>query len=169
MRGPTRGARIAQINISAGGVPKRAVEQGQVGPLGLAGDIQRNTEYHGGPDRALCLFSVERIDALRSEGHAIEPGSIGENVTVEGLEWDAVSPGVRLLLGDDVLIEITGYATPCRNITTVFSDGDSRRVSQKRHPGWSRVYARVLQGGAIHRGDAVAVAGGAVPRDVSVG
>jgi MOSC domain-containing protein YiiM len=150
-------------------VPKRPIEQGRVGPLGLAGDAQRNTQYHGGPDRALCLFSLERIGALRSEGHPIEPGSIGENVTVEGLDWDAVSPGLRLRLGDDVLIEVTGYATPCRNITTAFSDGDSRRVSQKRHPGWSRTYARVLQEGTIRRGDGVAIAGSDVPPDVSIG
>jgi len=33
--------------------------------------------------------------------------------------------------------------------------GDYWRVSEKRHPGWSRVYARVLATGSIRQGDPV--------------
>lgn len=32
---------------------------------------------------------------------------------------------------------------------------NSQRISQKKHPGWSRVYARVLQVGTIKIGDSV--------------
>ena len=39
--------------------------------------------------------------------------------------------------------------------TRAFKDGDYARVSQKRHPGWSRVYARVLATGSIRQGDPV--------------
>ena len=122
---------------------------------GVAGDAQRDREYHGGPDRALCLFSMELIRALRAEGHPIAPGQIGENLTVEGLDWDAVAPGARLLLGEDVLVEVTRYTSPCANLHAAFTGGDYARVSQKRHPGASRVYARVLRTGAIRRGDPV--------------
>jgi hypothetical protein len=41
------------------------------------------------------------------------------------------------------------------HITRAFKDGDYARVSQKRHPGWSRVYARVLATGSIRQGDPV--------------
>jgi MOSC domain-containing protein YiiM len=122
---------------------------------GVAGDAQRDREYHGGPDRALCLFSMELIRALQAEGHPIAPGQIGENLTVEGLDWDAVAPGARLLLGEDVLVEVTRYTSPCANLRAAFTGGDYARVSQKRHPGASRVYARVLGTGAIRRGDPV--------------
>ena len=122
---------------------------------GVAGDAQRDRELHGGPDRALCLFSMEQIRALQAEGHPIAPGHIGENLTVEGLDWDAVAPGARLLLGEDVLVEVTRYTSPCANIRAAFTGGDYARVSQKRHPGASRVYARVLRTGAIRRGDPV--------------
>jgi MOSC domain-containing protein YiiM len=40
-------------------------------------------------------------------------------------------------------------------ITRAFKDGNYARVSQKRHPGWSRVYARVLVRGTIRHGDPV--------------
>lgn len=47
------------------------------------------------------------------------------------------------------------YTSPRVNITRAFKNGDYSRVSQKRHPGWSRVYARVLAGGVIRPGDPV--------------
>lgn len=146
---------IAQISVSPGGVPKLAVPAARVSELGLEGDAHRDMEHHGGPERALCLFALEQIRALQAEGHTVSPGAIGENLTVEGLDWERVTPGSRLELGDDVVIEITSYTAPCFNIKKNFVDGDIARVSQKRHPGSSRVYARVLKTGAIRQGDPV--------------
>jgi MOSC domain-containing protein YiiM len=147
--------RIASINISAGGVPKLPVPAARVAALGLAGDAHRDSEHHGGPERALCLFSMELIDALACEGHPITPGAIGENITVEGIPWETVEPGARYRLGDRVVIQITTYTSPCLNVRRNFIGHDYARVSQKRHPGWSRVYARVLATGEIHCGDPV--------------
>lgn len=141
--------------MSRGGVPKRAVVEARIGVLGVDGDAHRARQYHGGPERAVCLFPLEAIDALRAEGHDVEPGALGENVTVHGLDWEAVVPGARLLLGGAVLLEVTRYTTPCATISASFLDGDVSRVSQKRHPGWSRVYARVLAEGRISAGDPV--------------
>ena len=147
--------RIAQISVSPGGVPKRAVEAAEVTASGVAGDAQRDLRYHGGPERAICLFALETIRALQAEGHPIEPGHIGENLTLEGIDWTAVTPGVRLLLGEDVLLEVTRYTSPCANIRASFKGGDYARVSQTRHPGASRVYARVVRTGTVRHGDPV--------------
>ena len=150
------GGRVASLNVSDGGVPKRAVESAQVTRDGVRGDRQRNLKYHGGRERALCIWSLERIEALRAEGHPVSPGSTGENVTVAGVEWAALAPGVRLRIGP-VLAEVTDYTRPCRTIARSFLGGRSGRVSQKTHPGWSRVYARVLEEGRVAVGDAVIV------------
>ncbi len=147
--------RIFQLNTSAGGVPKLAVAEGLVNELGLAGDEHRFPDIHGGPERALCLFSLERILELQAEGHPIFPGAVGENVTISGLDWQDVVPGVQLSLGDEVLIEITSYTTPCNTIPAYFVDGKYQRISQKLQPGWSRVYARVLSGGHLRIGQPV--------------
>jgi MOSC domain-containing protein YiiM len=149
--------RIVQLSVSAGGVPKRAVKEARVGRLGLEGDAHRDHEHHGGPERAVCLFSLEAIEALATEGHAITPGAIGENVTVAGLDWDQVTPGTHLLLGNRVLLQVTRYTSPCFNIAPVFVGREFSRVSQKRRPGWSRVYARVLAEGTLRPGDGVHV------------
>ena len=149
------GARIVQISVSPGGVPKRPVPSARVTALGLEGDAQRDREHHGGPERALCLFSQERIEALQAEGHPITPGSIGENLTIEGLDWNAVAPGALLQLGEDVVAQVTRYTAPCFNIAAWFRDRAYSRVSQTRHPGASRVYARVLREGFLMTGDPV--------------
>jgi MOSC domain-containing protein YiiM len=148
-------ASVHQLNRSNGGVPKRAVDVVRVTPDGLDGDWQTDRKHHGGPDRAVCLFPVELIRTLQSEGHPITPGSVGENITTEGLEWARVIPGATLQIGDSVLLEITSYTTPCRTIAASFADGEFLRISQKHRPGASRVYARVIAGGTIARGDVI--------------
>ncbi|MYK25656.1 MAG: MOSC domain-containing protein [Dehalococcoidia bacterium] len=151
----TSSATITHINASNGGVPKLPIERAVIGTLGVESDRQANTEHHGGPERALCLFSLERIEALQTEGHPITPGGAGENITITGLDWDAVAPGTQLRLGDSVLIEITGYTAPCYKIEANFSDGDFNRINQKTNPGWSRAYAKVIEGGPLLPGDSV--------------
>jgi MOSC domain-containing protein YiiM len=123
--------------------------------LGVEGDAHRNRTHHGGPERALCLFALERIDALRAEGHPVEPGALGEDLTVAGLDWDRVAPGDRFRVGPDLVIAITRFTSPCLTIAGAFRDGRHGRVSQKRHPGWSRVYARVVTPGEIQADDPV--------------
>jgi MOSC domain-containing protein YiiM len=153
---PLGHGRIAQLNVSPGGVPKLPVREARVTHLGLEGDAH-DYEHHGGPERAVCLFSLEMIDALALEGHTIAPGTIGENVTVEGIDWSLVTPGMRLRLGDEVVLEVTRYTSPCYKIAPVFLGREYSRVSQKRNPGWSRVYTRVLVEGAVRTGDPIQV------------
>ena len=147
---------MVQVSVSPGGVPKRPVPLARVTVDGLEGDGHRDREHHGGPERAVCVYAMELIEALRAEGHPVAPGALGENVTVEGLDWSTLVPDACLLAGD-VLLQVTRYTSPCTNITGSFAHGDYSRISQKRHPGWSRVYARVLRPGAIRTGDAVRV------------
>lgn len=147
--------RIFQLNVSLGGVPKLAVREAAVTELGMDGDEHRFPDIHGGPQRALCLFSLERILELQVEGHPIFPGAVGENITITGLDWNGLSPGKRLALGDEVLVELTSYTTPCNTIPAFFVDGKYQRISQKVHPGFSRIYARVLKGGTLRVGQLV--------------
>ena len=148
---------IFQIHISSGGVPKHPRPRGLITEAGLAGDKHDNMEHHGGPQRALCLYSLEQILELQEEGQRVYPGSLGENLTLSGLNWSEVAPGARLRLGDEVQIEITRYTSPCRTIAHCFLEGDFNRVNQMLRPGWSRVYAKVIQGGAIRVGQIAAL------------
>jgi len=147
-------ARVESINTSRGGVPKTAVLDAQVTNDGIVGDVQRDLRYHGGPERAVSIYSLERIEALRREGHPIAPGTAGENLTVSGLDWPLLVPGCEIQVGD-VRLAMTRYASPCEKIRHSFKNDDFTRISQKAHPGWSRVYCRVLTPGTIRPGDPV--------------
>lgn len=152
-----RDGRIFQINCSQGGVPKLAVSEAVLTRLGLEGDSVAHPDIHGGPERAICLYSLEQIEKLQSEGHPIFPGSAGENLTIEGLDWSLMQPGARLELGDEVLIELTSYTSPCQTIAGSFVEGGYKRISQKVNPGESRIYARVLRTGRLTVGQRVRV------------
>src|SRR5262245_28792056 len=147
--------RIVQINVSQGGVPKRPVVRARVLRSGIEGDAHRNAELHGGSERALCLYSIEQIEGLQAEGHPVEPGSLGENLTIGGLDWRRVQPDEFFRLGAEVVVQITRFTSPCLTVRGAFLDGAYSRVSQKQHPGWSRVYARVLVPSEIVNGGPV--------------
>lgn len=146
--------RVVQLNRSGGGVPKLPVDEAHVGVGGMLGDKQRDRRFHGGPTRALCLYSADLIEELVTEGHPIAPGTVGENVTIAGIAWPEMRPGVRLRIGG-VDVELTSFAAPCKTIRKSFIGEDFTRISQKLHPGWSRVYARVLSEGLVRVGDTV--------------
>lgn len=152
---PGARGRLESVQVSNGGVPKNPVA-GPVGVTrdGVVGDRQRDLRFHGGPDRAVCLLSMERLEDLRAEGHPIAPGSTGENLTISGLDWSLVREGCLIRIGD-LEMEITRPAAPCRNIAGSFRDGDFSRLSAKLHPGRSRWYARVLAPGLIPAGEPV--------------
>ncbi|HWS54020.1 MAG TPA: MOSC domain-containing protein [Pyrinomonadaceae bacterium] len=152
--------RIFQLSCSDGGVPKLAVREAVLTPEGLEGDRQRDRRYHGGPERALCLFALERILELQGEGHPIFPGSAGENVTTFGLDWSRLRPGARLALGDEVVVEISSYTVPCKVIAASFAGGEFKRISQKVHPGDARLYARVLRAGQLSVGQTITLLNG---------
>jgi MOSC domain-containing protein YiiM len=146
---------VFQLSVSNGGVPKHAITSGQVTRRGLKGDRQADLRAHGGPERALCLWSLEVIAKLCGEGHDLVPGAAGENVTVMGLEWERIVPGSRIRVGETVVLEITGYTTPCWKNARWFKDGDFSRMDHDLHPGDARLYARVIEEGPIAQGDRV--------------
>lgn len=152
----TTSAKIVQLNISPGGVPKLPVPGARVGPLGLAGD-GHHYHRHGGRNRAVVLFGLEQIEQLQADGHPITPGAIGENVTTAGLNYRTLRVGDRLRLGEHVVLRLTGHADPCSKIAGAFADGDVTRVLEAKHRGMSRVTACVLTTGEIAPGDPIEV------------
>lgn len=153
---PADSGTVAQINSSTGGVPKVSVGRATVGRRGLEGDSQAARMHHGRPWQALCLWSADVIDGLRAEGHPIEAGSAGENLTLQGLDWSRLRAGSVLEIGE-VRCRLSAAAVPCAKNAQWFSDGDFNRILHTRHPGWSRWYASVLEPGTIRPGDEAVV------------
>jgi MOSC domain-containing protein YiiM/GNAT superfamily N-acetyltransferase len=147
--------RVIQVSVSPGGVPKLAIPRAWVGPLGLEGDGHREQTGHGGPLRAVCLFAIEAVERVQSEGHLLEPGGAGENLTTSGVEWSTLPVGTRARIGDTLLLELTGAAMPCDTQRRNFRSGQVNRISIKLHPSDSRMYARVLVVGEVTPGASI--------------
>lgn len=172
-RAPGRGE-VVSVNVSDGGADKTPVDAVAVGPRGLEGDRQATRRHHGRPFQAVSLWSAEVIAELAAEGHPVRPGSAGENLTVAGLHWGSMQPGVRLAVelpatgGSDaasgaggpseegaLVLEVSSWAPPCSNVAGNFTDRDISRIDHDRSPGMARAYAWVLRPGRVGAGSVV--------------
>jgi len=147
--------RLVQVNVSAGGVPKLPVVSARVTRDGVEGDRQRAVTVHGGPHRAVSILGIEAIRRVAAEGHPIAPGTTGENLTVSGFDVSSLPVGTRLAIGDDVVLELSSPTNPCRTIRHSFRDLRFGRLGVAAHPADSRMYARVVEEGTVHPGDAI--------------
>lgn len=131
-------------------MPKLPVECVRVTKDGLIGDWQLNRKYHGGPDRAVCLYSVELYDQFRKEGLDMKWGSVGENFTTRGFDLMALERGGRLRVGE-CLIEITNVREPCKSLRKWHFQ---LPYLIEERSGW---VARVIEEGEVKPGDSIEV------------
>ena len=141
--------KLLGIFTSNGGVPKISVDSADIRFEGISGDDQNDKKHHGGIMRAICVLENELLVKLQSEGHPIMPGTTGENLLVEGFN---LSIGSKISIGT-VELEVVSAATPCKTISKSFTDGFFNRMSDKKYPGETRWYCRVLKEGTIRISD----------------
>jgi MOSC domain-containing protein YiiM len=155
---------ILQLSVSRGGVPKLAIPEGQVGPLGIAGDGHAHPQIHGGPRQAVLLISFEVISELNSLGYSLYPGALGENITTQGLDRTEWRTGQRWRIGQ-IVVELTDVRGPCR-LLDVYGPGIQQAIYDKRvevgdptSTRWamSGFYASVVQPGTIRSGDPISL------------
>lgn len=155
---------IVQVSTSAGGVPKLAVPEAWAGTLGLTGDGHNNPRFHGGPRQALLLVADEDLEALKNQGFPIFRGALGENLTIQGLDFRKLRTGMRFRAGP-VLLELTKLRTPCATLDVYGTNEPIQRYLYDKSvkngdffsPLWARggVYAAVLAEGLIRTGDII--------------
>lgn len=153
---------IVQVNVSPGGIPKRAVALGRVSLHGIEGDSWAHPRYHGGPAKALLLLAAEVLAILRAQGFAVYPGALGENLTTEGLEPRQWRTG-QIYRAGSARLELTQVRVPCRTLQVYGREigkalFDARvRAGDAASPLWalSGMYARVLSEGIVRPGDAI--------------
>lgn len=145
---------LLSINISSGGVPKLPINKAKIRTIGIEGDSQADKKHHGGLTKAVSIYSDEIICLLKNEGHPIDRGTTGENLTLNGIIWNNLSIGDTIEIGQ-VLLRLTMPATPCKTIKNSFIGKDFNRISHKKFPGFSRWYAAVENEGVVELGDHV--------------
>ena len=108
--------------------------------LGIEGDKHAVATSH----RQLLLADQEALDEV-----GVEPGTIKENLTVEGLHVMGLPVGTRVRLGDSAVIEITKVCEPC------FRMDEIRLGLKDELEGRRGMVARVVNGGSITVGDRI--------------
>ncbi|HEY3558702.1 MAG TPA: MOSC domain-containing protein [Kribbella sp.] len=150
IRGPTRWTAIDKRPVSG------TVE---VGELGLVGDRQCDTRYHGGPDKALYAYAAEDAEWWAGElGREIPPGLFGENLTTYGLDITGAVIGERWRIGGPVhgiLVEVRSPRTPCGNLSGRM--GIHRFHHRFARTGRVGAYLKVLETGSVRAGNRITV------------
>lgn len=117
--------------------------------MNLEGDRQSDLRVHGGSDKALFAYPVEHLRAWSAElgpPEAFAPGSIGENLTVEG--WDEETVHIGDVWGwGEARVQVCQPRQPCFKLQMrTGSPIIVRLFEQRGHCGW---YLRVLEGGEV--------------------
>jgi MOSC domain-containing protein YiiM len=155
---------VLQVSISRGGVPKRAIPEGDIGPLGIAGDDHAHPLIHGGPRQAVLLVTSEAIAELTALGYPLYPGALGENITTVGVDRKQWRAGQRWRVGQSIL-ELTKPRAPCETLS-VYGPGiqtavyDAQvRAGDASSPRWGLAgfYASVVQPGIVRPGDPISL------------
>lgn len=139
------------------GLPKPSVPEAFASRSGFRGDFNRyrHEEKRDDPDMALLIVPRETLGDLGREGWPVKSGDLGENITTEGVAYDAFRPGRRFRMGE-VTFQVSKACTPCENLYLLPYVGTARgpeflKVMLNRR-GW---YARVLHEGWVRTGDRI--------------
>jgi MOSC domain-containing protein YiiM len=155
---------IIQVNISHGGLPKRAIDDAFIAPLGIEGDIHAHPQIHGGPRKAILIIASETVDELTARGYPLFYGAMGENLTTRGLTIRDIRIGDQIRAGG-ALLEITQPRGPCTALD-VYGDTLKAVVYDPKvkacdytSPRWGMggFYASVIEPGPVHAGDPIMV------------
>ena len=155
---------IVQVNISPGGLPKRAIAEGWISPLGIEGDLLAHPNVHGGPRKAILLIASETVDSLTARGYPLFYGAMGENLTTRGIDIRQIRIGDQIRAGG-AMLEITQPRGPCSALDVygeslkleVYDSKVKQRDYTSPRWGMSGFYASVVAPGPVRAGDAVAL------------
>lgn len=119
--------------------------------LGLEGDRPADTRHHGGPDKAVLMYSAQHYPAWRQRypEAGFGPGGFAENWTVEGLDEETVCIGDVYAVGT-ALVEVCQPRVPCYKISKRW--GIPSLTEEVRASGWTGWYVRVLEEGEVETG-----------------
>ncbi|WP_199286657.1 MOSC domain-containing protein [Nocardioides houyundeii] len=167
------GAQVLAVNVGrpetgpwTGRVGRTAIRKRPVhGPVmvrrtGLDGDSVCDLKFHGGPDRAVYAFAREDLDHWQTAlGRPVPDGQFGENLTTSGIDLGAALLGERWRVGA-ALVEVATVRTACRvfaNWMGLRGYDDTAWIKRFTAHGRPGAYLRVLEEGAVERGDELEV------------
>lgn len=129
------------------GICKKSTKEAFLTKSGFIGDDVANVTYHGGPDRAVCVYPYEHY--LLWERKFLQPlttANFGENITVTNMLEKDVHIGDIYRLGEAV-IQITQGRIPCSTITK--RTGNPSLLKEIIETCYTGYLCRVLEEGLV--------------------
>lgn len=127
----------------------------QIDPMGLAGDVIKDSKNHGGIDQAVYIYGGADYAWWENElGRELPPGTFGENLTISELEGTGFQAGDRLQIGE-VVLEVTSPRIPCGTLAARM--GDPQFIKKFRRAERPGLYCRVIQPGQVRVGASVTI------------
>ncbi len=115
--------------------------------LNFAGDEQADKVNHGGLDKAVCVYSLDRYPYFEKVlGRRLDCGAFGENVTVSGVDEEGVCIGDVFQLGEAV-VQVSQPRKPCFKVALKWDLPDL--PLQMEQTGYTGFYLRVLAEGWV--------------------
>lgn len=120
---------------------------------GLEGDEQADLRVHGGPDKAVCVYSVENLPRWSEIlGASLSSGAFGENFSVEGMTESDVYIGDVYEAGG-AFVQVSQPRRPCFKLAVRHGLPEMALLVQES--GKTGFYLRCLDGGAVRKGDEI--------------
>ncbi|MFC5598427.1 MOSC domain-containing protein [Deinococcus cellulosilyticus] len=139
--------------VSSAIVKSSTSEPLQLTLTGLVGDQQADLRYHGGPDKAICVYPAEHYAFWKEKlGRELPVPGFGENFTTLGLLEAEVCIGDVYQVGE-VRVQVTQPRQPCFKLA--MRHGIKDLAVQVTESGFTGFYLRVLQEGTVQAGDAI--------------
>ncbi|WJE43909.1 MOSC domain-containing protein [Bacillus halotolerans] len=114
------------------------------------GDGQADLVNHGGPDKAVCVYSAEHYPFWTEFlSRPLPDAAFGENLTVQGLTEEDVCIGDVFQL-DDAVVQVSQPRQPCIKLAKKFGVKDM--VLKVQQTGYTGFYFRVLEEGRVAPG-----------------
>ena len=143
--------RYGNREVFTGGA-KRPVPRAVLRVNGFEGDGQADRRNHGGPDKAVCVYSsVHYPHWQRMLGRRLDPGAFSENLTVSGIREARVCVGDVFRAGEAV-VQVSTPRTPCDKVAG--KNGEKQLSKWISGSGYTGFYMRVLEEGLVQKGDA---------------
>ena len=138
---------VVSVNVSPGkGERKKPVPR-----VILLADHGIEGDGHAGPwHRQVSLLAQESIDKMVAKGLDVGAGDFAENITTQSVDLCALPLGTRLGLGT-ALVELTQLGKVCHDRCAIYYQAGDCVMPREG------IFVRVLRGGEVVPGDAVAV------------
>ena len=131
------------------GICKQKTEEAILKKEGFLGDGVADLRYHGGPDRAVCVYPYEHYSLWEKEfKKPLPPSNFGENLTVTNMLEKDVHIGDIFRLGEAV-IQITQGRVPCSTITK--RTNNPFLLKRMVQTGFTGYLCRVLEEGMVRK------------------